>query len=554
MSNGRLRGSLPTVLRGAMVAVLLVAGCSDSKRHGADRKLLEETQRASRLYAKAISLMDMPPAKVNDEYLPLGHVSRVTERSSVALPVPLAVHPEARAALAEAETHLVRALGEYGRDAGEEEQALAQAMLGDILMLKADYQRAAAAGDRQQARAALATANRSISMIQLYTALGRYYGQLASLKDQDLSAVLSTARQEAAKAKADAEAVQKEIASLRARAEQLRQANETLIPQARRLRVDSEHAGGPQAMELLDQALKLETQINENVSALAALENALERREADLSDVTAALESAEGRRKVAETIVAARRGHAEASRNELEAIQAALDTAQTGLQQQTASLESICERIAQAEDVTAEAYRMAIAKHEAARRLRRRGQDAQTTSRLADARWALGELKDQSLYLRQSNMQLAERLGAVLSPQTAESTAPPTASTSAPAPQTAPTVPAFAKGLLAYVPNPEQTRQEAIENYQRAGELYETASRQVRPELRWAYQGQAAAAYVALYRLTYDAEALTKAKDVLSQALENKRESPFLAAVVELERLLQASTPRPPREPTTAPS
>lgn len=553
MSNAKVRGSLPTWLLGATVAVLLVAGCSDSKRYQADQKLLEETEIASRRYARAVSLMDLPPAKVNDEYVPLGHVKRIWEGSSVKLPEPLAVHPEARAALTAAETGLARALSQYGRDAGNEEQALAQAMLGNILMLKAEYLRATAAADRQQARAASAMANRSVSMVQLYTSLGRYYDQLASLRDQDLLAVVSAAREEAAKAKADAEAVQKEIDSLRARAEQLRQANETLVPQARRLRVDSEQAGGQEGMELLDQALKLETQINENVSALAALENALERREADLSDVKAALKSAEARRKVAETIVAARKGHADASRTELEGIQAALGKARSDVQEQTALLASVCERTAQADDVAAEAYTAAISRHEAARRLRPRGQDPATIARLADARWALAELKDQSLYLRQCNMQLADRLAGIWSPQAAEGTGPPATSSSAPAGQPPQAVPAFAKGLLAYVPNPEQTRNEAIENYQKAGELYEAASRGVPSHLRWAYQGQAAAAYIALYRLSYDADALTKAKEALEQALEGKRESPFLAAVVELERLLQLSTPRPPREPATTP-
>ncbi|MCJ7544717.1 MAG: hypothetical protein MUP47_09190 [Phycisphaerae bacterium] len=548
-----MRGSLPTLLRGAMVAVLLVAGCSDSKRHGANKKLLEETEIASRRYAKAVSLMDLPPAKVNDEYVPLGHVGRITGASNVKLADPLAVHPEAWAALVAAETGLTRALGQYGRDAGNEDQALAQAMLGNILMLKAEYQRAAAAAERQQARAASAMANRSVSMVQLYTALERYYDQLASLRDQDLSAVLSAAREEAAKARVDAEAVQKEIASLRARAEQLRQADEALIPQARRLRGDSEQASGQEAMELLDQALKLETQINENVSALAALENALERREADLSDVKAALESAEARQKVAETIVAARRGHADASRTELGSIQAALSKARSDVQEQTALLASVCERTAQAEDAAAEAYTIAIAKHEAARRLRTRNQSTQTIARLADARWALAELKDQSLYLRQCNMQLAERLAGIGSPRAAEGAGPATTSASAPADRPPQAIPAFAKGLLAYVPNPEQTRSEAIENYTQAGELYETASRGVLPHLRWAYQGQAAAAYIALYRLSYDADALTKAKEALNQALEDKRESPFLASVVELERLLQLSTPRPRGEPTTTP-
>ena len=59
---------------------------------------------------------------------------------------------------------------------------------------------------------------------------------------------------------------------------------------------------------------------------------------------------------------------------------------------------------------------------------------------------------------------------------------------------------------------PDGTTRFQPPDYGEAGDLYQAASRQVRPQLRWAYQGQAAAAYIALYRLSADAEALTKAK------------------------------------------
>ena len=468
------------------------------------------------------------------------------------MPAPLAVHPEALESLVKAETGLVRALVQYGSRRRDDEQALAQEMLGNILMLKAEYHRASAIADKQEARNTWALADRSASMVQTYAALERYYDQLAALSDRDLTATVSAAQQAAAKAKTEAEAAQAEITSLRDRAGQLRQTDERLIPQVRKLRMDSEQATGQKAMELMDQALKLESQVNENVSALGALENALDRRETDLGDLTAALASAESRRKIAEAIISARKGHAASSRSEKESIEVQLTKARADLQDEATRLAGVCERIAQAEDTAATAYTQAIVKHEGARRLRPRGQDAATTARLADARWALAEMKDQSLDLRQRNLLLLARLAAASSPGATTGPQPlTTASATAPAltPEDLAAVPAFAKGILAYVPNPEQTRAEAIENYQQAGTLYETASRQVPSQLRWAYQGQAAAAYIALYRLSHDPEARAKAKEALDQALENKRESPFLASVVELERLFQTSTSQPESQP-----
>jgi hypothetical protein len=550
VSQQNTRGSLPAVLLGAMVVAFLITGCTESKRHQADTKLLEATETASRLYARAVSLMDLPPAKVNGKYLLAEPLTHVSDSSTVELPGAMEMHPEARDALAKAESGLTQALREYGRDAGDPEQALAQAMLGNVLMLKAEYLRAVAGADRRQARSLLSMAHRSVSMVELYASLGAYYDRLSALDDRALSAMVSSARQETDKAKADADAVRQDIASLHARAEQLRQANETLIPQARRLRVDSESTGGAKGMELLDQALKLEGQINENVSALAALENALERRQADLSDAMVTLESAQARQRVAETIASTRRGHAGASREELSGIQTSLDKARTQLQTLTSHLAGICEQIGQTDDTAAEAYRAAILRLEAARRLQPRGQDTPTLARLADARWDLAELRDRSLYLRHTNVQLAQRLAAVWSPPGPGAT---TTITITSHPTSGPAVPGFAQGLLAYVPDPNAALAEAVENYRQSGELYEAASRYVPAQLRWAYQGQAAAAYIALYRLSHDPEALTKARENLDQALQDKRESPFLASVVELEKLLQSSSPRPERERTTRP-
>ncbi len=547
------------VLLGGLTCVLMAAGCSDAKGRSATKNLLEEIELARRLYARAISLMTSTPIKVNGQYAPLSRVIRIGEGSSVELPPPLAVHPQAWDDLAKAEKGLTRALVQYGSNAGPEEQALAHVMLGNILMLKAEYQLAAGAADRQDVSDTVAQAGRSASMVQLYMTLIKFSRQIMALGDKDVVEMLQAAQQEEIQTKAAADKAQEEIQSLRAQRDQLHAANEKLMPQARRLRVDSQQAGGTKGMDLLDEALKTEADINANVSALAALENTLEIRQATLSDLTLMVQGAQGRQKAAEAILATRKNYTASGSSGIETLQVDLAKARNEVQENATHLAKVCEQVSQAEDAAADAYNPAILKFLAARRLQTRGQDIGTVARLADVHWALAELKDHSLNLRRRNMLLVARLAAIWSPDQESAPPPPSASAPGngakiePADDVQQAIPAFARGILAYVPNPQQARKDAIENYRQAGELYETASRFAPSNLRWTYQGQAAAAYIALYRLSGDAEVLTKAKEALKDALGDKRESRYLSAVVELERLLQSSTTQPASRPAVEP-
>jgi hypothetical protein len=543
--------------RAAMFMVLawglIAGGCSDTKSRRVDKQLLDEVEIAQRLYARAISLMSSTPIKVEGQYAPLFSVRRVTDSSTVELPPPLAVNPEAWDDLVKAEKGLARALGEYGRDADPAVQAIAQTLMGDILVLQAKYKSAASAADKQDVRDTVALADRAVSMVQLYTRLIAYGHQLTALGNRDVLEMLAAAQQEAAKVKESAAKVQTEIQSLQAQSEELRVANEKLIPQIRQMRLEGEQAGGARRPELLDQALKMEAEVNAKVSAIAALENTLEARQAALGDLTMEIQAAEGRQKAAEAIIEGRKSYAGQGTGDLEAMQTAQTKATGDVQQQITHLAQVCEKLSGAQDAAAEAYNQAVIRYETAKRLRSGSRDAQVTARLADAHWLLADLKEQGLNFRRQNILLLERLAAAGSGSPGQTPATAAGDDAMELPESLQAaVPPFARGVLAYVPDPRQVRKDAIEHYQQAGELYDTAAVQAPMMLRWAYQGQAAAAYIALYRLAPSAEVLTKAKTALRDALEDKRESSYLNAVVELEKLLQNSTASPAKEANAA--
>jgi hypothetical protein len=98
------------------------------------------------------------------------------------------------------------------------------------------------------------------------------------------------------------------------------------------------------------------------------------------------------------------------------------------------------------------------------------------------------------------------------------------------------------KGLgEAYLPDPDAVRRQAKQLYHRAAGRYEEALKQIpkRDNRRWAYGGQAAAAYVALYHLDPDdIESLKQAQRYLDEAIEDKASSPYLQPLTDLRELL----------------
>jgi hypothetical protein len=105
----------------------------------------------------------------------------------------------------------------------------------------------------------------------------------------------------------------------------------------------------------------------------------------------------------------------------------------------------------------------------------------------------------------------------------------------------------------------EKLRSSATSGYQNATELYSKAIKSADRIHKWVYQGQLAAAYVGLYRLSGDTAELDKADQVINQALKDKESSPYLKPVLEMRRLVRAEQGRPPptsppRAPSTAPA
>jgi hypothetical protein len=112
-----------------------------------------------------------------------------------------------------------------------------------------------------------------------------------------------------------------------------------------------------------------------------------------------------------------------------------------------------------------------------------------------------------------------------------------------------------------YLPDLKKTRDQALADYKSAeAELEKVISQHLKyppgRNVNWIYQGELASAYLGHYRLTWsekdqkgDETILAKARQFVGEALRDKQTSPYLASVVELQKLIQPAG----AGPTTAP-
>jgi len=533
MSRGN--GLLARVAAITALLTIAAAGCSDPKRT-ADRKVREEVDAAQRLAYKALGLMAGAVYKVDGQVAPLipprGRAAEVTDVQPAA-----ALHPRAWEDLEAAERRLSEVLRQHGQAASDDIQGLAYATLGQVLIVKGHYQDFSAKAPRDEAMEAIVQAERDCLTAGAWAALLDRQEQSGSDVAAEAEKMLSSARSDIEGLKTRIAQTTETMASFRKTIQSLQARSEELIPKARNLRVDIQLASGQKGMELIDQVLSLEKEVNENASSIAGIEGNLELREAELRDLEEARKEAEARVEVASSIIEARQATATRRAGEQASVRAALDKARSQARQAADRVVGACRDAAKAEDVAADAYDLAAKKLEHAVRLQDSSGRAAALGEQADALWALGNLQARRLELRGRCLRLVERISAAWA---ADQPAPQEAEGAKAAERPKSPPPEFAMAILQYLPEAEQVRTAAEANYELAAGLYGQAADSVAPQVRWLYQGHQAAVHLAFHQLTNRYDVLLKARTTLDEALKDKRESPYLAYLLDLERLAKS--------------
>lgn len=524
------------ILLVAMTGAAVLCGCGDSQSQQASRDLLEEVRQVQDQYAQALALMSNAVFRSDSRDIPLvkpleGPIPRQGQPVTV-----LPVHPQVVTILAEAQTRLRNAMTRHS-NALPADLALANALMGQIQMLQAQYQLRLADAAGQQVLASMAGASGAISLLSFEADQAAFWAHLGQLDEPQILEELRQAQQKQQQIAQQAQDLQQQIQQLCQQRDALYQTNAELTSRARQLRIDSQLASGRKGLELAQQAIQIEADANRNELEAASLDFRQERLGTQWAELDGQIQSFQARQELAQGVLK----NIEQSRAQRQQIQAQQRQQVAGLQEQVNSsmvqLDQALDRLGahqrqagQFYEAAAAAFKLAQAKKGAA--------DAMLLSQEASARMALAELE-----ARQS------RLGAEVSALADRAAATRQAAASAVSAQ-----PAAAPVALDYPPTDRQElAQQAQQNYQTAAQLYQRAMSPVSASLRWVYQGQQAAAYLGLYRLTGDVEALDNARRVLSEALQGRQASPYLAPVHGLSRMAQEMAEQAPA-PATAPA
>jgi len=512
------------ILMAGAFACLIAVGCSDSKTRRSSRNLLEQVELAGALYDQALALMSSPMYTVDQTPAP-GSLVVDYPQGAIIDPMPVGqVHPQGMKDVQQAQTLLESALLEHGNNAGPSSLASANAMLGRVLSLRSAILLAQAKPVITDVRSALIRADQSAELVKAHAAVGVAYRQLIGASPQRMRDLLESAEKKEKQLSGDIAQAKAQMEQISGQIQEQNSIIETLMPQARQFRIDSQLGSGTEALERLERALELEGRINQANLAVAEMEVRLEMLQKSIDTLGVELSAEQARSRIAREVLEKHQSSTEVSRQVLDEqvrqigdLSAAMESAlnDTGLALGQAAL-LLNEAI--------EAMESAVKRYQLAQQARSAGRDLSLITCQADAVMGLAHLRGRQLALvrrlalLKDNVSTAYAAGAEIAQPAGVNVEKP------------------AGDLAAMLPSQEQLIAAIKEHYVRAVELYQSAVFAAPAQQRWVYQGQLAAANIGLHRFTGMREPLDSALQTIEEALRNRKFSPYLTEVRQLEQ------------------
>ena len=536
MSTLAIRGAVALAVVGALaVLVVYVARWPEVGPQKANANIVAAVQRSNKLYERAQKLMANVVFTDAAGRTVTPTTSKVTSPEQIKL-LPLTTpNPKALDDINQAVDGLKQALAD-NRSAGKDVEALAHKLLSRLLTLKGDYYTAKSLTDKVVVGNLLDLANQSIGVMQRQMAFIEECNELTGISNDDVMTIRSEGLSKAKDLEAKKKEVSDIIFDLANKVKEMRASGAALATKASAARKESEKAEGQKGVDLLDQALAYEKvmyslrgKIREDQDRIRVLE--VEYKDLGLREV-----SATERAEAAEVILGNRKKETAdrlVERDECRKVLKEFETSAIDLMDKIVK-RSVEVKTAEAEAVNA--YSAAVKQLEEAKV----GEPARYAAYEADKADIAMVMAD--LSVERLSLQERLRLLAVLITDLWPKLSPPRQ------------VPPGAPKLATYVADVEKLRNNATTGYQNATELYSKAIKSADRIHRWVYQGQLAAAYMGLYRLSGDTNELKNADDAIKDALKDKESSPYLEPVLELRRLVRAEQGMPPRAPSTAPA
>jgi len=517
-----------------LVGLLAAVGCSDPRKDATVR-LRGQVDEARRRYMHATALLANPTYihRTTSQMSPV-YIKIATSQAIEIPETQPTERAEALDLLNKARADLMS--GVNGSDAAPASlKALAQQLIGDIELARGRVHAAGAetfkqnaARHRRQALSHLAVADNNLLVAE-------YYRQLVAMPQAeiqkmrlDTTAAMKTATDKIA-------AIEGEVATLKTEMDKLVKDNESLSGNARGLRVSSEKASGTQGLELLREAQAIEARMDANAGKVSADQQRIEVLGVDRVLMQVEKQGVESKLAVIEERVKNRDTFAVQAAAAIKAARQVAGKSLADAAQEAAVVASGLASAAAREKQGIEAFSTAVAylgqALSSVQSARSPGppvpaEEAQATSVTSlrgAASLGMADISMRQLQATAANGVLAKGLTATAKTLGQE-------------------VPAAVKEIESYIADSASVRKDAVAAYQEAQKDLETVRSSPSPEIakaQWIYQGQLADAYLGHYQLTNDASVKAKAKQLLTEALASKANSPFVESLLRMQRMLE---------------
>ena len=537
------------------MVLLILAGCTDARKQ-AGRKLAESVDQARRLYNTAAALRADPRYILDVEtgrLLPIEASSLSTQPAAAAAGrVENALKP-----LEKARKLLERSLAE-NVEAPVGIKADANLMLGQIKLAKGRYHVTGAETMRAEAARARYKAQSLLRLVRAKISLAAFYGSLESMPRDNIDALRKKPAGEAYGLAGKIKSAKGEIARLEGEIDKLSTANKKQFAEASRLRDRSEVTGGPEGLKLWKDATDIDAKINVNSSKIGAYKQRIGDLQVDLTlldkqRASTALRLAALDKRLQEMAASSLKAGEDKRAAQLEAVKLQTDVEAVGAdvvkrckaaaaqeKRAFAALTGAVSRFGLAESGVRKEWRAATARMRDVSQttpdeiLAGLADDQHLASMMAlraSASLIMGELGRYQLTTSSANDALASSIADAAKLLGQE---PPPA----------------ARDLAGYVSDEAETRKSAEKNYKAAQKDLEDVLRthlrrsEVGRNIQWIYQGKLAEAYLGHYLLTGEKAVLDKAGELVAKAAAEKEGSPYLAAMLELRRLISGAAGR----------
>jgi len=536
-----------TSMTAAAMLLASLVGCSDAES-AARRKLAQQLDEARRRYAAATAILAVPPYmdRSSGQVWPVGR--RLTEGELRVPTTQPAENPKAVKLLRDAAAGMTAALS--ANDAAPDAaKAEARLLLGNVQTALGRYYAMGAEQLRNRAAAARRSADVAMDLLRNSAGLAKFNEALAGLSRDNVHALRDRITRRAERVGKEIEQLDARIAALQQEIGRLQAASDALVQQANALRDRSRVRDDEQGLELLKQSNRKMSQVAANANAIAGKQEEIASLQAQKARLAGARQTEQLKLQAIAAHLGKMDSEGSAAKVTMEAFRRLTAEHQRTVEAHAVEAARLCRAAAEKEQAALGEFLKAAGSFRQAERLldaaMRKARDlkaglkkenpivenllddqhkAMAVAAKAAAHLEMAELRSRQLATAKANAALASKIQQAWR-------------------RLGDAPPKVVAELKAYLPETQETHDQAVKDYQAAEKDLEALEKSMLRRApgrntKWIHQACLASAYLGHYELTGDENIRVKASQFVEQALSGKEGSPYLEPVVRLRELL----------------